>query len=121
VRRVARQTGTLKTEVSGRLQPPDHITVMLTPSVGLAIAEAVSRLFPTAASGFEPRSGHVAFVVDKVALPFPLPILIPPTAPHSSWYSGRNSGRRTKWTSAGIVSLVSAVYKAEETTPTPQD
>jgi hypothetical protein len=34
--------------------------------------------------GFVPGSGHVGFVVDKVALgQFPLPILIPPTAPHS--------------------------------------
>jgi hypothetical protein len=36
-------------------------------------------------------------------LRFPLPILIPPTAPHSSsitlsWYSRSVSGRRTKWT-----------------------
>jgi hypothetical protein len=35
-------------------------------------------------------------------LRFPLPILIPPTAPHSSiirgWYNRPNSGRRTKWT-----------------------
>jgi hypothetical protein len=37
-------------------------------------------------------------------LRFPLPILIPPTAPHSSpsiiwvWYSRPSSGRRTNWT-----------------------
>jgi hypothetical protein len=37
-------------------------------------------------------------------LRFPLPILIPPTAPHSlssiirGWYSRPISGRRTKWT-----------------------
>jgi hypothetical protein len=50
--------------------------------------------------GFEPRSDHVGLVVDKVAaeqvffrvLRFPLPILIPPTTPHSSsiiwvWYN----------------------------------
>jgi hypothetical protein len=35
-------------------------------------------------------------------LRFPVPILIPPTAPHSSsitpgWYSRPNNGRRTKW------------------------
>jgi hypothetical protein len=34
---------------------------------------------------------------------FPLPILVPPTSPHSSyiirgWYNRPNSGRRTKWT-----------------------
>jgi hypothetical protein len=51
-------------------------------------------------------------MVDKVALGpgflrvlrFPLPILISPTAPHSSssivrsWYNRSVSGRRTKWT-----------------------
>jgi hypothetical protein len=36
-------------------------------------------------------------------LRFPLPILIPPTAPHSSsiirgWYNRPVNGRRTKWT-----------------------
>jgi hypothetical protein len=53
----------------------------------------------------------VGFVVDKVSLEqvyseyfsFPLPILIPPTAPHSSsiirdWYNRPVGGRRTKWT-----------------------
>jgi hypothetical protein len=47
--------------------------------------------FPRRWPGFKPRSGHVGFVVDKVALRqvssgyfcFPLPIVIPPTAPHS--------------------------------------
>jgi hypothetical protein len=39
-----------------------------------------------------------------LVLRFPLPILIPPTAPHSSssiirgWYNRQISGRRTKWT-----------------------
>jgi hypothetical protein len=59
----------------------------------------------TTAAGFKPRSGHVGFVVDKVALGagllralrFPLTILIPPTAPHSSstirgWYNRPISG-----------------------------
>jgi hypothetical protein len=32
------------------------------------IAQAVSRRLPTAAPRFDPRSGHVGFVVDKVAL-----------------------------------------------------
>jgi hypothetical protein len=35
---------------------------------GSAIAQAVSRRLPTAADRFEPRSSHVGFVVDKVAL-----------------------------------------------------
>jgi hypothetical protein len=64
--------------------------------------------------GFGRRSGHVRFVVDKVALgqvffkdfgvSYQL-IPIPPIAPHSSsspiirgWYDRPNSGRRTKWT-----------------------
>jgi hypothetical protein len=34
---------------------------------GRAIAQAVSRLLPTRRPGFEPKSGHVGFVVDKVA------------------------------------------------------
>jgi hypothetical protein len=35
---------------------------------GSAIAQAVSHRLPTAADRFEPRSAHVEFVVDKVAL-----------------------------------------------------
>jgi hypothetical protein len=40
----------------------------VTEKIGRAIAQAVKRRLPTAATGFEPRSGHVGFVVDKVAL-----------------------------------------------------
>jgi hypothetical protein len=48
--------------------------------------------FPQRRPGFEPGSGHVGFMVDKVALGvgflrvlrFPLTILIPPTATLSS-------------------------------------
>jgi hypothetical protein len=66
--------------------------------------------FPPRRPGYKPRSVHVGFVVDKMALGqvfsehFPLPILIPPTVPHSSssilegWYNRPVSGRRTKWT-----------------------
>jgi hypothetical protein len=32
------------------------------------MAQAVSRWLPTAAARFDPRSGHVGFVADKVAL-----------------------------------------------------
>jgi hypothetical protein len=47
--------------------------------------------FPPRQPGFEPGSGHVGFVVDKVELGqvfsayfgFPLPIFIPPVAPKS--------------------------------------
>jgi hypothetical protein len=35
---------------------------------GRAIAQAVSRWLPTAAARFDPGSGQVEFVVDKVAL-----------------------------------------------------
>jgi hypothetical protein len=38
------------------------------PFVGRAMAQAVSRWLPTAAARIRPRSGHVGFVVDKVAL-----------------------------------------------------
>jgi hypothetical protein len=36
--------------------------------LGRAIAQAVSRWLPTAAATVRARSGHVAFVVDKVTL-----------------------------------------------------
>jgi hypothetical protein len=50
---------------------------------------------------FETRSDHVAGFLR--VLRFPLPIVIPPTAPHSSsiirgWCNSPVSGRRTKWT-----------------------
>jgi hypothetical protein len=50
------------------------VAVSLLPSVGQghgqgrAVARAVSRWLPTVGPGFEPRSGHVGFVVDRVAL-----------------------------------------------------
>jgi hypothetical protein len=37
-------------------------------SLGRAIAQPVSRWLPTVAAGFEPGSGRVGFVVEKVAL-----------------------------------------------------
>jgi hypothetical protein len=79
---------------------------------GRAVAQAVSRRLPTAAArvraqvrscricGGQSGTGEGFLRV----LRFPLPILIPPTAPHSSspiirgWYDRPNSGRRTKWT-----------------------
>jgi hypothetical protein len=68
--------------------------------------------FPPRWPRFDPRSGHVGFIVDKVSLGqvfllvlrFPLPILIPLTAPDLSssitwgWYNRPNSGWSTKWT-----------------------
>jgi F420-0:gamma-glutamyl ligase-like protein len=41
---------------------------MLITITGCAIAQAISRRLPTAAARFEPRSGHVGFMLDKVAL-----------------------------------------------------
>jgi hypothetical protein len=80
-------------------------------SQGRAIAQAVSRRLSLLRPGFEPRSGRVGLLVDEVALGqvffeyfgFLMPILIPPTAPHSSsivrgWYNRPVSDRRTKWT-----------------------
>jgi hypothetical protein len=75
---------------------------------GRAIASAVTRRFPTPAArvrscgiyGGQSDTGAGFLQV----LRFPLPILIPPIAPHSSsyiirsWYNRPNSVRRTKWT-----------------------
>jgi hypothetical protein len=80
-------------------------------SPGRDIAQAVSCWLPTEVARvraqvrsrgiFGGESGtRVGFFQ---VLRFPLPILIPPTAPHSSsiirgWYNRPNSGRCTKWT-----------------------
>jgi hypothetical protein len=84
---------------------------MLNHTCGRAIAQAVSRRLPTAAARVRSQvkscgicggqSGTVTCFLR--VLPFPLPILIPPTAPHSSsiirgWYNRPVSGQRTKWT-----------------------
>jgi hypothetical protein len=81
-----------------------------TRGVGRAIAQAVSRRHPTAAARVRAhvRSCGICGQCGTGAgflrvLRFPLPILIPPTAPHSSsivrgWYNRSVSGRRTKWT-----------------------
>jgi hypothetical protein len=74
--------------------------------------QVVSRRLPTAAARVrvqvrscgicDGQSGTGAGFLR--VLRFPLPIFIPPAAPHSSssiiqgWYSRPNSGRRTKWT-----------------------
>jgi hypothetical protein len=78
---------------------------------GRAIAQAVSRRLPTAAVRVRAQvksCGICGGQSDTGAgflrvLRFPILILIPPTAPHSSsiiqgWYNRANSGRRTKWT-----------------------
>jgi hypothetical protein len=78
---------------------------------GRAIAQAVSQQFSKAAVRVRAKvrsCGICGGLSDTGVgflqlLWFPLPILIPPTAPHSSsiirgWYNRSNSGRRTKWT-----------------------
>jgi hypothetical protein len=84
----------------------------LTAWVGLAIPQAVSIRLPTATAPVQPRarsSGICGGQSDTGAgylrvLRFPLPILIPPTAPNSSsfiiraWYNRPISSLRTKWT-----------------------
>jgi hypothetical protein len=78
---------------------------------GRAIAQAVTRRLSTAVARFDPRSSHVGFVVDNVALGhvffeyfgFPANSHSTDCSPHSSsiirgWYTRPVSGRRTKWT-----------------------
>jgi hypothetical protein len=75
-----------------------------------AIAEAVSWRLPMAAARVRAHvrscgicGGQSDTGADFLqVLRFPLPIIIPPTAPHSSsiirgWYNRPVSGRRTKW------------------------
>jgi hypothetical protein len=74
-------------------------------SQGRAVAQAVSRRFPTVAA-WDPshlRSCWICGGQSGTGARFsPLPIFIPPAAPHSSiirdWYNRPISGRRTKWT-----------------------
>jgi hypothetical protein len=79
---------------------------------GRAIAQAVSRRFPTAEARVRTQvracgiyGGQSGAWADFLrVLRFPLPVLIPLIASHSflsifrGWYSRPNSGRRTKWT-----------------------
>jgi hypothetical protein len=82
--------------------------------MGRAVAEAVSRRLPTAEARVRSQvkscgicGGQSGTGVGFLrVLRFPLPILIPATAPCSSsssstirgWYNRPISGRRTKWT-----------------------
>jgi hypothetical protein len=88
---------------------PHYANLKKKVNFGRAIARAVSRRLPTAAAWVrtQVRSCEVCGTQSGTRagfLPihqFPLPILIPPTALHSSsisrgWYNRPNSGRRTK-------------------------
>jgi hypothetical protein len=76
--------------------------------------------FPPRRAEIEPRSGHVRFVVDRVVLGqsfrrvfrFPLPVLIPPTAPHSSSsiIQGSYNSPNTAWRD-----------KVDSVSPTPKE
>jgi hypothetical protein len=78
---------------------------------GRGRAQAASRWFPTAAARVRAQVRSCGICGEQSGtgagflrvLQFPLTILIPPTAPHSSdivrgWYNRPISGRRTEWT-----------------------
>jgi hypothetical protein len=86
-------------------------------SLGRAIAQAVSRRLPIAAAWIRAQArscgicGGQSYIGARFlrVLRFHLPILIPPTAPHSSssiirgWYNRLISGRSTKWTQSHLT------------------
>jgi hypothetical protein len=87
-----------------------HPAVAYSP-YGRAIAQTVSRWLPTAAARVRSQVSSCGICGEQSGtgagllrvLLFPLPILIPPTAPYSAsiirgWYNRPNSGQRTKWT-----------------------
>jgi hypothetical protein len=81
------------------IYPSNYLPTQAVPRLRRLVAGFIPRR-----PGFESRSGHVGFVVDKVALEPLLVILIPPIAPHSSsivrcWYNWPVSCRRNKCTS----------------------
>jgi hypothetical protein len=88
------------------LQTALHRTEPTSVHHGRATAQAVSRRLPTAEARVRSQimlCGICGIGAGFLRVPqFPLSILIPPTAPHSSsinrgWYNRPNSGRRTKW------------------------
>jgi hypothetical protein len=89
----------------------DKIPWLRSLSTGRVIAQVFSRLLPTVAARVRAqvrscgiRGGQSDIVAGFLqVLQYPLPILIPPTAPHSSsiirgWYNRSVSGRHNKWT-----------------------
>jgi hypothetical protein len=93
------------------------------PILGRAIAQAVSRRLPTAAARVRSQvmscgvcGGQSGTGAGFLRIPrFPLPILIPPTTPHSSsiirgWYNSPNTGRRTKWNQSHPIPRKTRAY-----------
>jgi hypothetical protein len=90
---------------------PIHYSQVIT-TFGRAITQAVSRRFPNATARVRVQLRSCGICCGQSGtwegflrvLRFPLPILFPPTAPHSSLsitrgcYNRPISGRRTKWT-----------------------
>jgi hypothetical protein len=74
-------------------------------SIGRAIAQAVSRRFPTRRPGFKPWSGHVEFCDEQKCagegflreLWFSLPIYIPSAIPQSSSLSPKAGTIGQEW------------------------
>jgi hypothetical protein len=91
--------------------------LVLTYIFGHAIAQTVSHRLPTAAARVQAQVRSCGICGGQSGtgtgflwvLQLPLPILIPPTAPHSlssitqGWYNKPNSGRCTKWTQSHIT------------------
>jgi hypothetical protein len=106
-------------ELYGFQAVTNHIVVswVMAPGNVRTRAQAVSRRLPTAAGGVRAHvrtcgiyGGQSGTGADFLrVLRFPLPILIPPSAPHSSsiirgWYNRPVSGRRAKWTRSHPIS-----------------
>jgi hypothetical protein len=111
LRRIFLYSSSLPNLNTGKTINGDVFDMLVIVQIGRAITQEVSRRLPTVAARVRAQvrscgicggqSGTGASFLR--VLRFPLSILIPPTAPHSSfitrgWYNGPISGRRTKWT-----------------------